>query len=146
MAKKGRKQAGSGSKAARLSSAGQGLRDAADPVIRLVNSPIVSDLIASALIAGAGALVKSRPGEIAAQEVEEKAETLVEGAQDVGKKGANLASLVAYSIAIAAGEIAGRLAAAYEQKMGSSDTAEQVARAARRAADVAWDAFGKERA
>lgn len=45
--------------AARL---GTELRHAAEPVIRLANSPIVGELLASALVAGAGALAKGASG------------------------------------------------------------------------------------
>lgn len=124
---------------------GRELRHAAEPVVRLANNPIVSELIASALIAGAGALARSPSGKQAAEAVQDEAGVLADGAGEAARKGADLAGLVAYSVAVAAGEIASRLAAAYERQVGSSDVAEQVAKAARQAADAAWEAFGQDR-
>lgn len=112
------------------------LRSAAEPVIRLASSPIVAELVASALVAGAGALARSPDAQ---------SNSLAESADQDGREAADLASLVAYSIAIVAGEIASRLATAYEARVGGDDVAEQVAMAARQAANSAWDAFAADR-
>ena len=114
------------------------LRDAAAPMIRLANSPVMSELIAAALIAGAASLAKSKPAHDAAEAVADKA-------GEMGHKTADVASLAAYSVAIAAGEIAARLVSAYEREFGGSKIAEQAARAARQAAEIAWAAIGKDR-
>jgi hypothetical protein len=146
MPKKGKKGADK-RKRARSSTAGiaHELRDAADPLIRLAGSPVVAELIASALIAGAGALSRTGAGEQALRSTEDGAQRLVEGAEEAGRKGADLANLVAYSVAIVAGEIATRIAANYERQAGGSEKAEQVAKLARKAADAAWAALGGER-
>jgi hypothetical protein len=120
------------------------LRDAADPLIRLAGSPVVAELVASALIACAGALSQTEAGESAAKSTEEGAQTLLEGAEEAGKKTADLASLVAYSVAIVVGEIASRVAANYERQVGGSETAEQLAKFAQKAGDAAWMALGRD--
>lgn len=61
-----------------------------------------------------------------------------------GRESADMMGLVAYSVAIAAGEIADRLARAFERSAGGGELAEQVAEAARQAADSAWKVFAKD--
>jgi hypothetical protein len=53
-----------------------------------------------------------------------------------------MSGLVAYAVAVAAGEIATRIVESYEQKMGNGKAANGVAKAARKAAELAWDSFG----
>ena len=134
-----RKEAGEGS----IAAFGKELQEAAAPVVRLVNSPIVSELIAAALVAGAGALAKSGRVERAIESVEREVGALVDSSGQATDRGADFMGMVAYSVAVAAGEVASRLAAAYENEVGSSETAERVAKAARQAAETAWQAFGK---
>lgn len=146
MGKKRKKDAGKQARKARSHSPiVDDLRSAAEPVIRLANSPVVAELVASALLAGAGALARSPAGAQAAEAAHEEAGVLAESAEQVARDGADLAGLVAYSVAVAAGEIADRLAAAYERRLGGSEIAEQVAKAARHAADSAWEALGTDR-
>ena len=113
-----------------LAGFGHDLRDVADPLIRLAKSPIVAELVASALIAGAGALNHSEAGEEAARKAEDGPQTLIEGAEEAAIKGADLASLVGYSIAIVAGEIARRVTDSYERQVSGSEAARASVRAA----------------
>jgi hypothetical protein len=134
-ADKGSKSAAKSKKSASARIARE-LREAGEPMLELVANPVMGELVAAALVAGAQALVAGKP----AREV---AETLADDGEPAGRKGAEMSSLLGYAVAVAAGEIATRLISTYEAKAGGGKAAETAAKAGRKAADTAWNAVGK---
>jgi len=78
---------------------GKGLRNAVEPVLEWASHPAVSETLAAAIVAGAGALGSAKKGAAV------KSTTTPEAGSKSG---------VALSLAIAAGEIASRILASYE--------------------------------
>jgi hypothetical protein len=115
--------------------------------------PLIGDLIAGALLAGADALTgqsgkgKRTGDEGSEQGQEEPARAPLEGEVEparAGAAGVGMADLAGYAMAIAVSEIASRFAASYERQMGNGPVVRQTANGARMAADVAWKAFDKK--
>ncbi len=115
--------------------------------------PLIGDLIAGALLAGAEALTgqsgktKQQPEEEGEQAREQPARAPLEGEVEparAGASGVGIADLAGYAMAIAVAEIAGKFAASYERQMGNGPVVRQTAKGARMAADVAWGAYDKK--
>jgi hypothetical protein len=118
------------------------LRGAAAPLITLATGPLVVELLTGALTAGAEALVKDKPRR-ADPAAGKRAHDAVEAVDEAGKA-ADMASLLGYAVAVAAGEIAAQIIASYEREIGKGKSVQQTAKAAKKAADIAWSALGKK--
>jgi hypothetical protein len=89
---------------------GNHLWQAIEPIWRWANNPLVADVLAAALIAGAQAISKTRPARDAAQ-------SAVSGAEAAAETASESISSLRYAIAVAVGEIASRIVDAYEQEV-----------------------------
>lgn len=119
--------------------------------------PLIGDLIAGALLAGADALTGGKGGkgkgsagsgeQGRAKAGDQPPRAPLEGEVEparAGAAGVGMADLAGYAMAIAVGEIAGKFVAAYERQMGNGPIVRKAAGGAKIAADVAWKAFDKD--
>ena len=90
---------------------GKDLRAAVEPVLRFASHPMVSETLAAALLAGASALSEKKGGKESG-----KGQALASTVVKLGGKGKGPVGLM---LAVAAGEIASRIVAAYD--VGSGD-------------------------
>jgi len=90
------------------------LRSAIEPVLRWSGHPLVSDILAAAVVAGAGALVAPKVGRKSGSgRKKASAES-----EEAGTKGAGFD--LGLALAIAAGEIAARIVETYEEGEGKA--------------------------
>lgn len=91
---------------------GKELRGAIAPVMRFANHPMVSETLAAALLAGAGALGGKKGGS-AAKASGDAASAAIEAGK-AATKAATGANRLGLALAVAAGEIATRIVASYD--------------------------------
>ena len=106
--KKGHKKEKKAGKAAKRGTLGQDLRHAAEPVLRLAQSPLVNEVVAGALVAGLEAFASSGKARKAAKGAGA-------GAGTAAEKGANR---LGDALSAAAEEVANRFIAAYQAGAG----------------------------
>ena len=94
---------------------GKELRHAVEPVMRWANHPMVSDTLATALLAGATALADDKTRSKAAKAAGASAAAAAGAGAQAASRLASEGSRVGLALAVAAGEIASRIVASYEQ-------------------------------
>jgi len=126
------------------------IRDAAEPVRRLSENPLVGEIVAGAVLAGVEAFLGGEGGKkakVAASNAvdggRKGGEIAAEGAADAADETGKAASLIGYAVAVAAGEIASRIVNAYEKELGPRGNARLAKTAGKKAADMVESFRGK---
>jgi len=97
---------------------GKDLRQAVEPVMRWANHPMVSETLATALLAGATALADDKTRSKAARAASASAAAAAGAGAQAASRLASEGSRVGLALAVADGEIASRIVATYEQGAG----------------------------
>lgn len=126
------------------------IREAAEPVRRLTENPLVGEIVAGAVLAGVEAFLGGEGGKkakaaasTAVDSAKKGGEVAVEGGVDAAEETGKAASLIGYAVAVAAGEIASRIVNAYERELGPRGNARLAKTAGKKAADMVESFRGK---